>query len=307
MMVLIGFTSLVISCGSSNSPTSSATATPTSTPQYSSGPTTVVGTGIYQPYGIAFDSFSGSGGNFWFVGNSNPGTIYSYTPAGALVTSTDDYHLTSTYDFPSHVRADPSGYLYVSDEYNNQIEILTSAGAYVGLGPTVTMPLDTAVNAAGTTLYVMESTTPNITFLTYSITGTGYPKTYTPILNNFPNGGGALDPPRSTSMVLDPNGNVYSTDFNGTEIIKFGPTGASPVTFIPAANQPWGMVFDSSGNLFITEQTSPCFIQEYSSTGSAGVSIGFSTHTNLTDLTIDGSGNLYVSDSYNNSIYKIAK
>ena len=49
------------------------------------------------------------------------------------------------------------------------------------------------------------------------------------------------------------------------------------------------------------------FIQEYSSTGSAGVSIGVPANSNLTGLTVDGSGNLFVSDSYHGQILEFKK
>ncbi len=290
-------------CGSKSNPTT-AIKGPAS---YSSGAITVVGSGIYQPYGITFDSFSGSG-DLWFVANSNPGTIYGYTSAGAAVTSSPYYAGTSTYDYPDQISTDPSGYLYVTDYSNNQVEVLTPTGASVGIAVSgLTHPTDAVVNAAGTTLYISEETSPDVTFLTYTISGTSYPKTYNPVSNSFPTGGGAYDPNRNTALALDSNGNVYSTDFNGNEILKYSPTGASPVTFIPASNWPWGIAFDTSGNLFVTEQTSPMFIQEYSSTGSAGVSIGVPANSNLTGLTVDGSGNLFVSDSYHGQILEFKK
>ncbi len=316
--LLIGLMSVMVSCGPSNSPTSSssgssATFTPTATftPQYSSGPTTLISTVINQPYGIAYDSLS-TGGNLWLVGESNPGTIYQYTTAGVNVINTSYYFSTTgQYNFPNQVSVDPSGYLYVSDYGNNQIEVLNSAGVYIGVALSgLTKPTDAVVNSAGTTLYVVEETNPNVTILTYAITGSSYPKTYTPTANSFPTSG-SFDPPRAICMALDPSGNVYVGDFNNSTIIKYGPTGASPSIFIPyvaSTTSPWGFVFDSSGNIFVNQQTAPAYIREYSSTGSAGVSIGgFPATTNLTGLAIDGSGNLFASDSFHGYVYKVAK
>ena len=314
--VLTGFTSIFVSCGSSNSPSSpAATATPTPaaptatpTPFYSAGPTTVVSSGIYQPYGIAYDSFSGSG-NIWFLANSNPGTIYQYTPAGSLVSSSPYYQGSLTFKNPLQINADPSGYLYVADENNNQVEIFTPAGASVGTLTGYTKPTDAVVNAAGTTLYVVEEAGSTVTFLTYSITGTGYPKTYTPTSNSFPTSG-AFDPSQSVCMALDPSGNVYVGDFGNADIIKYGPTGSGPSVFIPTATgkTPYGFAFDSSGNLFVAEDVTTSFIQEYTSAGSASVSIGgFPASTGLTGLAVDSSGNLFVSDSTHNYVFEVKK
>jgi sugar lactone lactonase YvrE len=303
--VLTVATLLLVGCPGKNNP--AAPATPTPVP-YSSGAVTVVNSGINQPYGIAFDRFSGSG-DIWFVGNSNPGTIYGYTAAGAAVTSEYYYFSSATpYDFPNQISADPNGYLYLSDTGNSQIEVLSPAGAYIGVAISgLINPEDALVNAAGTTLYVIEDTTPNVTFLTYSIAGAGYPKSYLSTSNSFPTSG-AFDPSRATCLAFDPNGNVYVGDFNNADILKYGPTGASPVTFVPPSSSkiPWGFAFDSSGNLFVNEQLTPG-IQEYSSTGSAGISITVPPNSNLTGITVDGSGDLFACDSYHNYIYEIKK
>ena len=178
-------------CGSNSNPTSTTNNGPS---PYSSGALTVVSSGIDQPYGITFDSFSGSG-DIWFVANSNPGTIYGYTTAGAAVTSAYYYTGTSSYDYPIQVCTDPNGYIYVADQINNQVEVLTSTGAYDNVISGLNRPSAVAVNSAGTTLYVVNDTSP-VAFLTYSITGASYPKTYTSKANSFPTGGATYDPSR---------------------------------------------------------------------------------------------------------------
>ena len=292
--------------GCSSSPATPAAATPTSTPYYSSKPTTIVSSVIVQPYGLTFDSLSGSG-NLWLLNALNPGILYEYTTAGAPVTSSQYYTGASSYNGPIIVNVDPLGYLYVTDYGNNQIEIMTPSGNYVSAITGLNKPLGVVINSAGTTLYVSEDTSP-VTCLTYSITGGGYPKTYTPTANSFPTAAGPYEPSRGSPLALDASGNVYARDFNGTDIIKYHPDGSSPVTFVAAGLSPWGLAFDASGNLFVTEQLSPEYIQEYTSAGNASVSIGgFATSSNLTGLTVDGSGNVYVADSFHGYIYKISK
>jgi streptogramin lyase len=310
LALLIGFTSVFVSCGSSSSPSSpSATATPTAVPPYSSAPAVFASAGV-APYSLAYDSFSVSG-NIWFIADTNPGSLSQYTAAGSLFNSSTYYSGISQYNLPRSVRTAPDGYLYISDTGNNQIEVMNSAGSYTQLGPSVISPSDTAVNAAGTSLVVLEASSPNVSLLTYSITGTGYPKTYNPVLSSFPNGGTPAtgDPAQVTSMALDSTGNIYLCDLLNRQIIKCGPGGGGGVTFIaPGNNYPFGMAFDSAGNLFVIEQATQNYVQEYSSTGSAGISIGgFPASANLAGITVDASGNLFVSNTTNAVIYKISK
>jgi serine/threonine-protein kinase len=307
LAAFIGFASALVSCGSSNSPSSpAATATPTatSTPFYSAGPTTVVSSGIGSIYGIAYDSFS-TGGNLWFVADSTPGTIYQYTPAGSLVSSSQYYTGTSSYISPIIVVTDPSGNLYVSDYGNNQIDILTSAGTYEKSITGVTKPYGMAINSAGTTLYVSEDTTPG-TFLTYSITAGIF---YNSVANSFPTSG-AYDTSRGANLAVDAGGNVYAADNAYGIIYKYGPTGAGGVTFMPSttSTDPWGLAIDSSGNIFATEETTPNYVQEYTSTGSASVSIGgFASGASLRGIAVDGSGNLFISDNFHQYVYEVKK
>jgi tripartite motif-containing protein 71 len=136
LTALIGFTSVFVSCGSSNSPSSPATPTPvpaTATPTNTPLPTpppykTSVGA-FYDPEGFAF---SPSGTSSYAVyDNSNGGvTLFnsSFTPSSLTTTFG-----TTTLGFNTWgVAVDPNtGNFYVMDRNNKAVDEYTSAGVTV--------------------------------------------------------------------------------------------------------------------------------------------------------------------------------
>jgi sugar lactone lactonase YvrE len=270
----------------------------------------VNGSPINDPHGITFDSNSGP--NIWLVDDSAPGKLLGYSTTGTSVFSSNYYTGTSTYDEPWGIWTDSNGNLYIADEDNNQVEVVGPLGVYIGIAVSgLTSPTNVAVNSAGTTLYITEETTPDVTFLAYKITGSSYPKTYTLITtDSFPTSG-TYDPGGAPGMTLDSSGNVYVSDGKNHDIVKYGPTGGGAAVFVAASSStsPNFMAFDGSGNMWVTENDLGVFqyIQEYSSAGSAGVSVGYSHFSDLEGIAVDGSGNLFVGDAGTNQIYEIQK
>jgi DNA-binding beta-propeller fold protein YncE len=149
---------------------------------------------------------------------------------------------------------------------------------------------------------VLEST-PAI--LIYSISGTTT-KTFASI-GSFSTGSGvgALNVPEF--LTLDFNNNVYVTNCGTLDnIVKYSPTGASPVSFGSAVlTVPYGIVVDGAGNVLVSQCTTPGFIQEFNPSGStysAGATFGNSVLNLPLGLTLDGSSNLYVADKGSNQI-----
>jgi hypothetical protein len=269
---------------------------------------TIVSGGSFEnPRGISFDPLSGSG-NLWTEFYSPSGTLFEFTTAGAAVTSFGTYLQTHSFSDPWKVAVGPDGYLYVGDEGNNQVEVLTPNGAYVTAITGLSSPTNVAVNSAGTTLYIDEPTGLTATFLTYTISGSGNSKTFTPVANQFPTSGAyALD--GSPFIALDSSGNLYSTAGGDNNVYKFASNGSGGTTFIAgtAGTRAYGLAFDASNNLFTTQFTTPPYIEIYTSSGSALVSIGNPAFTQLTDICVDGSDNIYVADYGNNKIFEIKK
>jgi streptogramin lyase len=292
--ILLGFMMAVTlplifaSCGSS--PTTPPKPTPTPTPSYSTSAVTVISAASFQPFGIAWH-----GGNYW-VTNDNGGALEEFgSTFSQSVSTTNDG--TGAFSSPFDVKVGPDGTVYVADYGNGQIEFFSSTGTYQGLIPSLASVLSMQVNSAGTTLYVLLNA-PAIE--TYLITA-GSPNSYTyeTTFATTSSGVGVLSAPQF--LALDSANNVYVTNFSGHDIAKYGPTGASPVSFGSAAlTGPNGIVVDGSGNVLVTQDNASGFIQEFNPSGStyaAGVTFGNSVLNDPYDLALDGSGNLYVTNS----------
>jgi|CZKI01.1.fsa_nt_gi sugar lactone lactonase YvrE len=189
---------------------------------------------------------------------------------------------------PSGVAVDASGNLYVADEEGNVILKITPGGAVTTL--------------AGTSLVSGHAD------------GTGTAATFH----------------GPTGIAIDGQGNVYVADSNNYTIRKITPAGVVS-TFAGTAgvsgsndatgsaaqfSLPIGLTIDGSGNLYVVDGlgnsirkiTTPGAVVTTFAGGNLGSTDGTGTAARFKSpagITIDGSGNLYVSDQGNNTIRKI--
>ncbi|CAF1574871.1 unnamed protein product, partial [Didymodactylos carnosus] len=111
----------------------------------------------------------------------------------------------------------------------------------------------------------------------------------------------------STGVFLDSNDTAYIADRNGNQILILL-KGASSATVLANASNPYDIVVDTSGNVYIAQDGVPQILKVWTN-GS------MSTFTNISGsddyyasygLAIDSSNNIYISDSFANRILKLS-
>ncbi|WP_395750680.1 hypothetical protein [Prosthecobacter sp.] len=261
------------------------------------GAGTVDGTGaearFYNPMGTAVDS----SGNIYAAESGNH-IIRKITPAGVVTTlagkagesgTADGTGSAARFQAPSGVAVDGSGNLYVADTSNFTIRKITPAGV-----------VTTVAGAAGTG---------------GGADGTGSAaRFYSPY-----------------GITIDSAGNLYVTDTYAHTIRKITPglvvttlagspnsSGSANGTGSAARfNYPGGIAVDSSGNLYVADQSNHT-IRKVTPAGAVSTVAGTALSTGSTDATgsaarfnypggiaVDSSGNLWVADSSNHTLRKV--
>jgi len=247
------------------------------------------------PGGIATDS----AGNI-YVADTNNSTIRKITPAGVVSTlagtagvlgSVDGTGAAASFLYPNAVAVDASGNVYVADTGNNTVRKITAAGVVTTLAGTAGVtgandgtgaaasfagPAGLAVDSAGT-VYVGDFYNGTVR----AINAAGVVSTLAGNANAFP---GSVD------------GSGAAARFNG----------------------PQGLALDAAGNIIVVDtgnntirQVTPAGVVTtvagaagfYGSTDGTGAAARF-RHPRF--VAADGAGNIYVADSHNSTVRKIA-
>lgn len=189
-------------------------------------------------------------------------------------------------NLPSDLAVDASGNLYITEQGNNDIRVVAPGGAVITLAGNGTKGY---VDGAGTTAEF-----------------------------NIPEG-----------VVLDAGGNVYVADSQNNVIRRITPAGVVS-TYAgngtkgyvdgPAAtaefSDPTGLAIDKARNIYVTDAfnnvirkiSSTGTVSTFAGSGSSGSANGTGSAASFqlpTGITIDGSNNLYVTESVNSDIREI--
>lgn len=198
---------------------------------------------------------------------------------------------TTPLNFPNGIAIDASGNVYIADRLNYRIRKVDPAG------------IITTVAGTGTP----------------GFSGDGGPATAAKLDN-------ALD------VAFDSVGNLYISDQNNDRIRKVDTAGiittvagsssgysgdGGPAT-IAQLSRPWGICFDASGNLYISDEingrvrmvNTSGIINTIAGTGTSGFSADgvpatASDINHPADIITDAAGNIYFADFYNNRIRKV--
>jgi len=237
---------------------------------------------FYNPQGIAADA----SGNI-YVSDVGDNLIRKITSAGVVSTLAgrgtagyaDGTGTSAVFNKPVGIAVDGSGNVYVADKANNVIRMITPAG--------------------------VVSTLAGLNTTASQIDGTGTAATF-----NSP-----------TGVAVDATGNIYVAD-QGSNAIRKITSGGVVTTLIGtnllknALGVPTGICLDKSGNIYITDTNGRILEISnanvlYSLAGISGTT-GFTNGTNTNALfnnplaiAADKSGNIFVTDYYNNVICKI--
>ncbi|GEM_PF-5051319 len=263
-------------------------------------------------------------------------TVTTFAGLATLAGMADDIASDAQFNGPSRVAVDGAGDLYVSDNNNNAIRKIDAStdqvSTVVAANGGLNSPMGIVADGSGN-LYVADSVNRVIRKI---VIATGAMTTLAGQfgISGSANGTGtAASFARPYGLAADGSGNLYVTDRNNHTIRKIviatgvvttlagtaGTSGSTNGTGAAATfDSPYGVAADGSGNLYVTDNDNHTIRKIVIATGAVTTLAGTAGTSGSTDGTsaaatfdspkdvaLDGSGNLYVSDSGNHIIRKI--
>jgi sugar lactone lactonase YvrE len=251
-----------------------------------------------NPWGVAVDG----GGNL-YIGDTGNNTIRMVTPAGVVTTlagakaagSTDGTGAAARFNMPLGVALDGNGNLYVADSGNNTIRKVTPAGVVTtfagtagkagsadgtGAAARFNSPVGIAIDGKGN-LYVADGDNCTIRKVTPAGVVTTLAGTAGTV-GNADGAGAAAQFYLPSGIAVDGSGNLYIADTENYLIRMITPSGV--VTTLAGTTPPGGANGSNGGSADGTGAAAQFFYPS--------------------GIAVDGSGNLYVGDSFNYTIRK---
>ena len=290
---------------------------------------------------------SGGSGTTTGTGETSnvPGALAVLAGAPDSNGSADGTGVAARFARPTGVAVDGLGNVFVADSYNNTIRKITLAGATTTLAGTAGLsgsedgtgatarfasPTGVAVDGLGN-VFIADS--ENNTIRKITLAGATTTLAGTAGLSGSEDGTGAaarFDSP--SGVAVDGSGNVFVADSDNNTIRKISPAGAVTTLAGTAGTsgsedgtgatarfaRPTGVAVDGSGNVFVADFYNDT-IRKISSDGAVTTLAGKARSSGSQEgmggaarfshpygVAADGSGNVLVADSYNNTIRKIA-
>ncbi len=280
---------------------------------------------------------------FTATGSPTPtcsGKIVSTLAGSGLVGAVNATGTAASFNFPTGAAVDSSGNVYVADTYNNLIREITSGGVVTTLAGSGAIG---AVNATGTaasfhTPYALAVDSSGNVYVADTINNLIRMITPGGVVTTLA-GGGPCCAVNATGtaasfngpwgIAVDASGNVYVADQTNDLIRKITPGGV--VTTLAGSGawgatngtgtaasfyNPVGLAVDSSGNVYVADSyndmirkiTPGGVVTTLAGSGSAGSADGIGTAASFNmplGVAVDSSGNVYVTDAWNNLIREI--
>ncbi|HET6218438.1 MAG TPA: FG-GAP-like repeat-containing protein [Acidobacteriaceae bacterium] len=266
------------------------------------GTQTTVSAALSQPQGVAFNPASYS---TLFVANSFAGQIVTVPSSGGTAPTPWNTTNTGNLVYPADLAFDAFGDLIVTDPEAFKVFSFSPpppsfTEQTVSTAPiTVGLPTATKVDLAGN-LYIADgSNTPQIVMVPGETSDTSY----TPSVLNL----GSYSVSFPQALAVDNAGaNLYIADGDTNQVLQVGlnGTGTSQVnigpcapTVIPCAfNAPTGFAFDPNGDMYVTDGTPRLLLIPASHPTGQTILMPMTGLVNPSAITLDGAGNVYVSD-----------
>jgi streptogramin lyase len=269
-------------------------------------PNGITGNGLSNVYGLAIDSSN----NVWVANQQSPfavnrglGSITVLNSSGQPISGTTGY-TAGGLNFPSALGMDTDGSVWVVNNGNSSVTHLSSTGTSLsgtsGYGaPTIAFPISIAVDA-NHNAWVGDQNDG--------------------IVNRISQNGSTVTPfnccSAPNSLAIDQSGNAWIANYGSQSVSEISSAGAILSNNAYPGNGnfsgPQGIAVDGAGNVWVGSFHAPVLteIAGASSTSPApgapiSPSAGWAPEAKLTgtySLAIDASGNLWVTNLFNNSI-----
>jgi IPT/TIG domain/NHL repeat len=252
------------------------------------------------------------------------GPVFTYQGYGTVSTLS----LTgaaSTFNLPIGIVRDAADNLFVCDRDNHRIVKITPAGVTsVFAGGTVGFANGTGTTAQFNEPYAITMDAAGNFYIGDRINNAIRKITPAAVVTTLAGNGtaGSTDGTGSAArfneplgVTVDAAGNVYVADYINSAIRKVTPAGV--VTTVVGMSSIFGITIDGAGNLYCAQYAQQ-IVSKYSTTGVYSIIAGQVNTSGTTDgngaaarfnfpagITIDGAGNLYVSETFNNRVRKI--
>lgn len=262
----------------------------------------VLNSALNQPQSLTFKSNDLTNSTL-YVANSNAGQLDTLASTGGSLTQWNPANTTNLV-YPSDVVFDAFGNLVVADVNAAKVFSFSPALAESTIGTgtfTLGYPTGARVDLAGNIYIADAGSSPRI----IEIPGETYDTTYTPSLLNL--GSNSVSFPQA--LAVDNGGqNLYVGDGNNNQIlvISLAGTGSANYPIAPcnpatvtscALNSPAGFAFDPNGDMFVTDSGARVLmVPAAHSASNPTTQLPLTGLVNPTGVTLDGSGNVYVSD-----------